>query len=124
MDDFEEKLNKILSSPDDMAKILKMARSFSDSAELESGKTGESGSESSKATSDDLGFDPKTLQLISRLMNAYSSAGKGKTELISTMKPYLKEERRDELDRALKIAKIAKAARAALAEFSGGDFHL
>lgn len=69
------------------------------------------------------GFDPKLLSVMTRIMGEYSSQSGSKQHLAEALKPYLKKERREDLDRAVKIAQLAHIARAALSEF-GGDFHL
>ena len=120
MSDFEDKLNKILSSPEDMEKILDVARSLAGSGAGQSGDDAKDADTDGKAT-DNQKIDPKMIKLMTRLMGEYSSPRGDKSELISAIKPYLKEERRADLDRAAQIAKLAKLARTAFSEFSGGD---
>lgn len=130
MGEFEDKLNGILSSPKDMEKILGLARELSGSLGSEPSAT-----EGNKAESPLGGLgsvmnsfgdiDPKILTIISRLMGEYSSSKKDdKSALVASIKPYLREERREGLDRAVKIAKIAHIAKIALSEFSGGEFNI
>ena len=126
MSELEDKLNQILSSPEDMEKIMSMARSLSDS-----GGTGEQ-NEAKSGSLPDLGslssllgnLDPKLIQLFGKVMGEYSSPGNDKSALISAIKPYLKEDRRDKIDKAAEIAKMARLARAALSGFSGGAPHV
>ena len=123
MGELEEKLNNILSSPADMEKILGLARELSGSK-----AGGKPSSEKSEARDGLLGslgsLDPKVIGMVSRLMGEYSSASSDKAALVSSIKPYIREERREELDRAVKIAKAAHVARIALSEFSGGEFNI
>ena len=111
MSEFEDKLNSILSSPEDMEKIMALAKTIS----------GESG-EKSGPPEGDAGFDPKMLAMLTRLMGSYKSAeGDGKLEILRVMTPYLRRERQESLKRAMELAKMAKLARIAMTEFNGGS---
>ena len=129
MGEFEDKLNSILSSPRDMEKILGLARELSGSLGVEKNapeekKTAQS-LDSLGSTLDTFGdLDPKIFKIVSRLMGEYSSQKNDKSALVNSIKPYLRQERREGLDRAVKIAKIAHIAKIALSEFSGGEFNL
>ncbi len=132
MGEFEDKLNSILSSPKDMEKILGLARELSGSlgGEKETKATEQTAQVASPKNGADstlsgLGsIDPKIIGLIGKLMGEYNSPdADDKAALISAVKPYVRQERRDTLDRALKIAKLTHLARTALSEF-GGDFHI
>jgi hypothetical protein len=126
MSELEDKLNKILSSPADMEKIMGIARSLSGS--LGSQTSTEASAEGAK-TAPDLSsitsslkdIDPKIFRLMTRLVGEYSSGKNDKAELLNAIKPYLKEDRRAKVDKAAEIAKLAKLAKVALAEFTGGD---
>jgi hypothetical protein len=128
MSEFEDRLNSILSSPEEMEKILNIARSFSGSVENEGGTqqqaapagdpSGSLGSISSALS----GMDPKMLGMLGRLMSEYSSGGNDKTTLLEAMKPYVRESRYSQIERAAQIAKLARIARVAFSEFSGGGF--
>lgn len=116
MSEFEEKLNSILSSPDEMEKIMGIARSLS-------GSLGSSTADSTASTASDLfsELDPKMLKLLSHLVHEYKSPENNKADLIAAIKPYLKPERQSALDKASGIVKLAHLARIALGELSGGD---
>ena len=124
MSELEDKLNQILSSPEDMEKIMGIARSLSGSGgapEPETAGRGDGAPFDLGALSSLMGnIDPKLIQLFGRVMNEYSSPENDKSALISAIKPYLKEDRREKIDKAAEVAKMARLARAALAEFSGG----
>ncbi|MEL4105674.1 hypothetical protein AAFA46_02365 [Oscillospiraceae bacterium WX1] len=125
MSELEDKINKILTSPEDMEKIMGMARSLSGS--LGSGSS-PGGTSSDAASMPDLtkiastlgGLDPKMTRLMTRLIGEYSTGSNDKAVLLNAIKPYLKEERHAKIDKATEIAKLAKLAKIALAEFSGG----
>ncbi len=126
MGELEDKLNSILSSPEEMEKIMNIARSISGGASDSETDSKENLSSNGGAASFPLGdIDPQMLKMMSRVMEQYGSGGDdGKALILNTLKPYLKEERRQKVDEALKIARMAKLAKIAFSEFSGGDSHL
>lgn len=125
MGEFEDKLNQILSSPADMEKIMGLAKSLSGSL----GSSGEGSSDSggretgahSASASPFAGLDPKLLKMAGRVMHEMNSRSDDKAALVSAMKPYVREERYETLDRAVQIAKLAKVARIAMKDFSEGS---
>jgi hypothetical protein len=134
MSELEEKLNKILSNPAEMEKIMNIARSLSGSigsqpAAGDRGDTPASEASSSPSGSLDLNslatilkdVDPRIFRLVTRLASEYASGSNDKAALLNAMKPYLKEDRRAKIDRAAEIAKLAKLAKVAFSEFAGGD---
>ena len=118
MGDFEEMLGSILSSPKDMEKIMGLAR------ELSGGGAEAAPEPEEKSTVPGLGdISPKMLAAIGKILGGLNSAGDGKAALIASMKPYVRPERREALDRAVKIARLARAARLVMNEL-GGDFDI
>lgn len=126
MSELEDKLNKILSSPAEMEKIMGIARSLSGS--LGTQPSAESPSGGSPATGDLTSMasalkdiDPKIMGLMGRLVGEYTSGKNDKAALLNAIKPYLKEDRRSKIDRAAELAKLARLAKVAFRELSGGD---
>ena len=119
MSEFEDKLNSILSSPEDMQKILGLARSLSGGDSNDDPPKNRKQEDDSSSFFGD--FDPKIMGLVMKLMGEYSSDKNDKSALLSALKPYLRKERRESIDKAAKIAKLAKVAKLAFSEFSGGD---
>ena len=120
MSDFEDKLNSILSSPDEMEKIISMARSLSESMSSKE-ENGDNKSEAPELTPATVNLDPKMLKVMGRLMGEYNSTGSDKKQLLDALKPYLRQDRWQKIDRAVEIAKLAHLAKIAISEFSGGD---
>ena len=121
MDNFEDKLNKILSSPEELGKIMGLARSLSGSSQDGGSVPQPAGGQEPGGLTSMLGnVDPKVLALLSRVLGEYSSNDNDKTALISALKPYLREDRREKIDRAAQVAKLARLAKSAFSEFSGG----
>jgi hypothetical protein len=135
MSEFEDKISKILSSPEDMEKIMSMAKSFSSSLGTEKEDTASAEENSGVpdlgaltsmlgggSVGDLLGnMDPKVFGIIGRVLSEYSSKTNDKTDLISAVKPYLKEDRREKIDKATDMARLARLARLAFSEFKGGE---
>lgn len=122
MDDFEEKLNSILASPEAMGQIMALADSISGKASSSAGETVEVQGEATPANlGSPLSFlsdlDPKLLQKASALLGEYTRGADEKTALLNAMRPFLSEERKPRLDKAVQIARIARVIRAALREF-------
>jgi hypothetical protein len=134
--ELDDKLNKILSSPEDMEKIAGLARTLSGSFGggtsdgASAASDGGSGGESARSAQADAGgdglsgllggLDPKMLKLIGRLTGEYSSDS-GTADLLRALRPYLKDEKREQLDRAAEVARMARLAKIALSEFGGGN---
>ena len=123
MGELEDKLNSILSSPEEMEKIMGIARSLSQSGFNEDNSKK---NKQEKQNQNDFfgGLDPKMLSMMTRLMGGFNNSSNDKSKLIDTIKPYLKQERRQKLDEAANLAKMAKMAKLAFSEFSGGDQNL
>jgi hypothetical protein len=136
MSEFEDKLNKILSSPEEMEKIMSIARSFTGS----SGKPAEGGAAAPQTAQEPQGtqaaqvpldlntisstlgsLDPKIFRFLTRLTTEYSTGKNDKAVLLNAIKPYLREDRHAKIDRAAEIAKLARLAKVAFSEFSGGN---
>lgn len=133
MSEFEERLQKILSSPEDMERIIGIARTIAASAgssgagaqqestEAPSGPSTPSGGPDVDSLTAMIGnIDPSMFRLLTRVLGAMNSGGHDKAELFNSIKPYLREDRRQKIDKALSIAKVARLARAALSELSEG----
>ncbi len=119
MDGFEDMLNSILSSPEQMEKIMGMARSLSGSAPQPEEKK-----DPPQGPGDILsGIDPGMLAKLAGILGHLRSGDPEKEALVASMKPYLRPERREALDKALKIANIAHVARDAIGEL-GGDLNI
>ena len=117
MGELEDKLNSILSSPEEMEKIMGIARSLSQ------GGLGENNTKKSKQDKNDIfgNLDPKMLSMMTRLMGGFGQNSNDKAKLIDTIKPYLKKDRRQKLDEAANLARMAKMAKLAFSDFSGGE---
>ncbi len=121
MDDFEEKLNSILGNPAEMEKIMNLAKSLSGDSKPSSSPTGDPEPFSAPLPGLD-GLDPNMLRLMTRLMGEFSHRDDGKSQLIRALKPYVRPERREALDKAVEITKFTRLAKIAFNEM-GDDGH-
>ncbi len=116
MSEFEDKLNTLLSSPEDMEKIMKLAQELSGSA----GSEKESKEEKEQ---DSAGIDPRIMGIVTKVMSAYSKQKSDKKQLVESLKPYVSPQRGNDLEKAVKIMRLYHAAKVVLKEL-GGEIHL
>ena len=129
MAELEEQLNSILGDPEAMGKIMALARSLSGG---EAGKPEESGPagpqsgepEQEKGEGPDLSgllrqMDPGMLQMGMRLFQDYQHRDDRSAALLAALRPFLKEDRRARLDRALELVRMVRLVRAVLGAAGG-----
>ena len=112
MDDFESKLNQVLSDPESMQKIFSIAQS------LGVGPSNELAKEEPPTPDTSLLPDLSMLSALGSLMQSQSTAESKHAELINALRPFLRPERQQSLDRALRMAKLSHLARFALNSIS------
>jgi len=129
MGEFENKLNEVLGSPETMEQIMRIARSLSGGGgggggdeQRSSGTQGRSGPVNAApkpGPADQFaGIDPKLMGLFEAVLKEYGSPS-DKTAVINALKPYLKSDRREKVDKAIQIAKLAKVAKTMIPELGG-----
>ncbi|MGE4277022.1 MAG: hypothetical protein AB7E30_07590 [Lawsonibacter sp.] len=143
MAEFDEKLNSILGNHEAMEQIMSLARSLSGGGGQpnEKGPSAPGGSASppekppcsgddsepqsaASASIPDLSallgqIDPSMLQMGMRLFQEYQGNDGRNAALLSALRPFLKEDRRAKLDRALEIARVTRLIRVALGTIGG-----
>ena len=112
MDDFESKLTEVLSDPESMQKIFSIAQS------LGVGIPNEQAKEETPAEDTSLLPDLSMLSTLGKLMQSQNTTDTRHTELLNALRPFLRPERQQSLDRALRMAKLSHLARFALNNFS------
>ncbi len=104
MDDIAGKISELLSDPDGMNKIKSMAENLFKDKSLEPQETNEA------SESLDSGFslpDGIDIGKIMTLMSAFNNQKADKrSQLLLALKPHLCEERRERVDKAVKLLKI------------------
>ncbi len=138
MAEFDEKLNALLSNPDSMAQIMRLAQSLSGDTE------GGSGQESQKhhqqehhqqehqhhqeppQSSADLlssltgGVDPKLLmRLLPLVQELGGQRDSNARALLYALRPYLKPERQEKVERALQLARLFHIGKKFLSGWEG-----
>lgn len=118
MSDFEDKLNAILSNPDAMAQVMNLAQSIGGSIHDESPPsqtTAGSSPPGNSSSAGDLGhgwdlfsqLDPTMIgKLLPLLAELNSNGSDDRLQLLYALKPFLKPERQDKVERAIKAAKL------------------
>lgn len=118
MGDFEEKLNAILSSPEAMAQVASLAQSLgqqSGEAPPQRPSAPESAPQAPPnppASADGLSgllgsLDPSMMQKLLPLLGELNSQHTSEREqLLYALRPFLKESRRDKIDKALQVARL------------------
>ena len=131
MSEFEEKLGSILSDPNAMSQIMSLAQALGGTAAPEphppadAPLTAEPPPDFSTLFSSFGEIDPQMLQTGLRLFSEFSSSDDQRTALLLALKPFLKEERRDKVDQAVRIARLSRVARVAFRLFKGrGDSYV
>ena len=128
MAELEEKLNSILGNQQAMAQIMSLARSLSggegkteegpsqpDREEEEEGERAEHGPSPQTELSQVMEqLDPNLLRIGMEVIRQVQSTDDRNTALLNALRPFLREERRGRLDRAIQIARMTKMIRAAL----------
>ena len=121
MDELEQTLQRVLSNPEEMAKISRIA------AQLFANGGGQEETAEGNSAPDPTGPGPAELLkgLLSASPGADGGSGGGsgdKTALLNAIAPYLREDRRRKLQKAMRLARAARLAGVMLTEFGGeGD---
>lgn len=139
MGEFEEKLNAFLSNPDAMAQVMNLAQSLNLGGEGgTSGGTGEDAApppggggagglgdlSGLSGLGDLLGqIDPKMVQRLLPLLGEAAGGGGNdeRMQLLYALRPFLKPERRDKVERAVKAARLIRVGKKLLAGLGDGD---
>ena len=129
MAEFEEKLTSILGNQQAMDQIMALARSLSGEKEGKGEDTPQEEREPAVreavsghgegGDSPDLsqllsGVDPGMLQMGMRLFQEYQGTDDRNAALLQALRPFLREERRAKLDKAVRIARMTRLIRVAL----------
>lgn len=134
MAEFEDKLNSILGNQEAMSQIMALARSLSgeqppapalesptEKAEESTYTSVTEGPEQSDLSAMLGQIDPKMLQVGMDVIRQVQSTEDRNTALLRSLRPFLREERRARLDRAMQIARMTKLIRAALGALGGKE---
>lgn len=118
MSELEDGLNRILSSPEEMQKIMDMAKNLMGDSMAQPERQ-QSPLKDSNGAPLPMNIDPKLLRVLSSL-NPSDGSDKNKEALIQAMKPFLRAEHRDHLDRAYELTRMIHMARLAMNMMKAG----
>lgn len=144
MAEWEEKLNTLLSDPDAMAQVMQMAQSLSQQLGTQSGAQPEEngaaasagsassapppppdGAGTSSAALPDLSallgsIDPATIRKLMPVLAQMNRPESGETAaLLHALRPFLKQERQEKVDRAAQLARLIHLAKTFLLSGEG-----
>jgi len=110
MSELEDRLNSLLSSPEDMGRIAQMASRL----------MGEIAPEAPAGGAAPPGGDAAGMAgMLGRILQGAND--RGKQQLLTGLSPYLAQKRQARLGKALRIAAAARLAGAAFSEMGGDD---
>ena len=133
MAEFDDKLNSILSNPDAMAQIMQLAQSFSGGNQQSAPappaaapapppqpQTQSAGGGGDLLSSLTGGLDTKLLmKLLPLIQELGSQQDSNARQLLYALRPYLKEERQEKVERALQLARLFHLGKKFLASWEG-----
>ncbi len=108
MDDLNEKIERLLSSPDGMAKIQSMMAALGGGGDSSAADTPPSPPPSPPSSASAAGLpDLGTIAKLAPLMGAFSQESDD-TRLLQALRPYLHGERADRLDESVKLLRLTR----------------
>ena len=132
MAEFEDKLNHLLSNPDAMAQIMRLAQSLGGESEPQTPPihqpdlkyTAPTPPHTSAPQSGDpfaslLGDPSLLLKLMPLVQELGGQKDSNARALLCALQPYLKPERQDKIERALQLARLFRIGKKFLAEWEG-----
>ncbi len=132
MSEFQDKLNAILSSPEAMEQISALASSLGQGQNQEppggppeedsppaptEHPAGEGADGLSSLGSLLGGIDPSVFQRLMPLVREYQSGHEEKQALLDALKPFLRQESQEKVDKAIRITRLSRVIRASMALF-------
>ena len=130
MSEFEEKLNAFLSNPDAMAQVMNLAQSLNlggeggpqGEAPPAGGAAAETGGLGTLAGLGDLlgQIDPKLIQKLLPLAGELAGGNDERMQLLYALRPFLKPERRDKVEKAARTARLIHVGKKLLAGLGDG----
>lgn len=105
MDDLMAKIQEVLSDEESLKQLNELASSLFSSSENEADTNNDDISAKDQRSSDSSAdFDVRKLLMIGQVMNSVSNDKN--TDLLLALRPLLKEDRRERVDRAVKMLKL------------------
>ena len=126
MSELDEKLNALLSDPNSMAQVMQLAQQLSGtfggasqpaSASPPPPPPPQQPPQPSFDTSFLGGLDPKLIGRFLPLIQEYTQSNSNTTQLLYALRPFLKAEKQDKIERAAKLARLIHLGKKVLSEW-------
>ena len=126
MSELDEKLNALLSDPNSMAQVMQLAQQLSGtfggasqpaSASPPPPPPPQQPSQPSFDASFLGGLDPKLIGRFLPLIQEYTQSNSNTTQLLYALRPFLKAEKQDKIERAAKLARLIHLGKKFLSEW-------
>ena len=126
MSELDEKLNALLSDPNSMAQVMQLAQQLSGtfgsasqpaSASPPPPPPPQQPSQPSFDASFLGGLDPKLIGRFLPLIQEYTHSNSNTTQLLYALRPFLKAEKQDKIERAAKLARLIHLGKKFLSEW-------
>lgn len=126
MSELDEKLNALLSDPNSMAQVMQLAQQLSGtfggasqpaSASPPPPPPPQQPLQPSFDTSFLGGLDPKLIGRFLPLIQEYTQSNSNTTQLLYALRPFLKAEKQDKIERAAKLARLIHLGKKFLSEW-------
>ncbi|MDD5905742.1 MAG: hypothetical protein PUC60_03895 [Clostridiales bacterium] len=126
MSELDEKLNALLSDPNSMAQVMQLAQQLSGtfggasqpaSASPPPPPPQQQPLQPSFDTSFLGGLDPKLIGRFLPLIQEYTQSNSNTTQLLYALRPFLKAEKQDKIERAAKLARLIHLGKKFLSEW-------
>ena len=128
MSELDEKLNALLSDPSSMAQVMQLAQQLSGTFGGESQQQQQPPPPPSPPTKQPSpafdtsllgGLDPKIIGRFLPILQEYSHSNSNTTQLLYALRPFLKAEKQDKIERAAKLARLIHLGKKFLSEWEG-----
>ena len=119
MAELEEKLNTILNDKEAMGRIMALARSLTGEEQIQTAETSPPEGGDSPPQEDDLSdlltqLNPEMIQTGLSILRQAREGEERSAGLLSALRPFVREDRRSRLDRAMELTRMARIFRAVL----------
>ena len=125
MAELEDKLNALLSDPNSMAQVMQLAQqlsgTFGGDTQSASAPPPPPPPPTTSASDTSLfgGLDPKIIGRFMPLLQEYGRTNSNTTQLLSALRPFMKPEKQDKIERAAKLARLIHLGKKFLSEWEG-----
>lgn len=125
MSELDEKLNALLSDPNSMAQVMQLAQqlsgTFGGASQPASASPPPPPQQQPPQPSFDTSFlgglDPKLIGRFLPLIQEYTQSNSNTTQLLYALRPFLKAEKQDKIERAAKLARLIHLGKKFLSEW-------